>query len=95
MTSNEHLWKYGGVISLVLLNALALTQGTASIYTPMPVYLVFLAWVILPFAIFLTPLCYFLVFHFGNKSPKFSLYILILSVILGALNDWVFYMSWD
>lgn len=95
MTSNENLWKYGGVISLVLLNALALTQGVVSIYAPMPFYLIILAWVILPFAIFLTPLCYFLVFHFGSKSPKLSLYILVLSVILGALNAWFFYTSWD
>ncbi|ATW02375.1 hypothetical protein [Sphingorhabdus sp. YGSMI21] len=94
MTSDENIWTYGGAIALALLSGFTVMQGV-TVYAPLPFYIILLAWIIPPLAILLTPFCYFMVVYLGTKSPRFSIYILILCLMFGALNTWSIYSAWD
>ncbi|WP_337659011.1 hypothetical protein, partial [Sphingorhabdus sp. Alg231-15] len=90
MISEENIWKFGGAGILTLLSGFALIQGV-TIYTPTPLYIILFAWIIPPLAVVLMPICYVVVLHLGIKSPRFSLYVLILCLMFSALNAWSIY----
>ena len=90
----EKQWKYGGAALLLVVSSLIIFSRIMSIWVPMPVYLVILAWITSFLYMLFTPGMYLLFLKYFYNSNKLSAATITLVIILSILNAWYFYGSW-
>ena len=93
VTTNQ--WRYGGAALLVGISSLILTVGMMTVWVPIPVHLMMLAWTTVVLFPFLTPALYLLTLELAGKSKHFSIIVLGLVIAFAALSAWYFYGSWS
>lgn len=91
---SEKQWKYGGAALLLAVSSLIIFSRVMSIWVPMPVYLVILAWITAFLYMLFTPGIYLLLLKYFYSSSKLSAVTITLVIIMSLLNAWYFYGSW-
>ncbi|WP_152528886.1 hypothetical protein [Rhodoferax saidenbachensis] len=97
--SKDH-WRHGGAALLFGVSSLifagpVFTGGVMSVWVPMPIHLVVLAWTTLVLFVFLTPGLYLLTLKFAANSRHFPIVVLGLITAVATLNSLYFYGSWE
>jgi hypothetical protein len=88
-------WRYGGAAVLAGVSSLILTVGVMTVWVPIPIYLMLLAWTTVILFPLLTPALYLLTLQLAARSKHFSSIILVLVVAFAALSAWYFDESWQ
>jgi hypothetical protein len=95
MELSQKQWMYGGVVLLTIVSASIVMAGVPNIWIPMPLPIVFVAFLTIILFPFVIPVLYVLVLKFLSPSKYFTKIVLALVVILGALNIWYFQNAWE
>jgi len=95
MNFSQNKLTYGGAGLLAAVSALILLSGVPSVWVPMPLPIVLVAFLTTILFPFVTPALYMLVLTFLSPSKYFCKIVLALVIILGALNILYFQIAWE
>ncbi len=93
-TQNKNWMIVGTLVVLGVSSSMALWK-LPTIYTPFPLHVVLLGWVLGYFAALLMPAVYALIFYKYHASPKYLKSHIIILTLIAVLSIPYFYYSWE
>ncbi len=95
MSTIDKIWMYSGAVVIAAVASLVLSVGVMSIFVPMPLPMVILAWTLSYGFIFVMPIIYLIEFKLLGGRKNFGIIILITAVLFSTLSLLYFWGSWE
>jgi len=95
MRFSQSQWLYGGIGGLVVVSSIVIISGMPSVWVPMPLPIVLMAFINRLLFPFVTSFFYVLVLKFLLPTKGFAKIVLALVVVFGLLNTLYFQISWE
>ncbi len=95
MNTQDRNWVITGSLLVLAASSILLFTQNPSILSPTPLYMFLLAWAISYGSALVMPILFALQFMLFRQKSKFGISVLLACLILGVLNAWWFFASWE
>ena len=88
-------WEHGGGALLIVISSIVVWSGYPKLWSPMPVPLVIVGWVMPPLSLLVTPALYLLLTRLLWGHERFPKIVLALILVFGFLNFLWIWVAWE